>query len=72
MIFSEKIKSIRQTCILSQVAFAKEIGVSFSTVNRWETGKSLPNYITMKKIKDYCESSGITFDISDSVWKESK
>ncbi len=72
MSFGEQIKDIRTKCILSQEAFAKVIGVSFSTVNRWETGKSLPNYITMSKIKDYCDSMGITFDVSDSSWKESK
>ncbi len=37
--FSEKIKNLRQERLLSQEAFAKELGVSFATVNRWETGK---------------------------------
>ena len=34
MTFGEKIRNLRQKCILSQEAFAKELGVSFSTVNR--------------------------------------
>lgn len=49
MNFSEAIKYIRKVAYLSQESFAKEIGVSFSTVNRWERGKSKPNYAAMKK-----------------------
>lgn len=36
MEFGLMIKDIRQQCYLSQQAFADEIGVSFTTVNRWE------------------------------------
>lgn len=34
------IRDIRIRSLLSQADFAKEIGVSFSTVNRWENGKA--------------------------------
>ena len=64
MNFSEKIKQLRQQRFLSQEAFAKELGVSFATVNRWESGKTKPTYKTMKLIDDYCRSNGIDFDIS--------
>lgn len=59
MDFSQRIKEIRQESFMSQEDFAKELGVSFSTVNRWETGKTLPNYKTMKKISDFCKDRGI-------------
>lgn len=39
MSFSDDIKNIRKQCFLSQEAFAKELGIAFSTVNRWETVK---------------------------------
>ena len=45
--FSEKIKNLRQERLLSQEAFAKELGVSFATVNRWETGKTQPTYLSL-------------------------
>ena len=48
MTYSEKIKKIRQKCFLSQEAFGREIGGSFSSVNRWEGGKSKPNMSAMK------------------------
>lgn len=61
--FCNDIREIRQKCFLSQEAFAKELGVSFATVNRWESGKTKPTYKTMKLIDDFCKSHSIDFDI---------
>ena len=63
MNFSEKIKQIRQQRFLSQEAFAKELGVSFATVNRWEAGKTKPTYKTMKLIDIYCSFHLTTADL---------
>ncbi len=38
MSYSELIKKIRNTLILSQTELAEKLGVSFSSVNRWENG----------------------------------
>ena len=35
MSYSDEIKKIRKKCFLSQEAFGREIGVSFSSINRW-------------------------------------
>ena len=70
MSFSNEIKSIRQKCLLSQEAFAQVLGVSFSTVNRWETGKSKPSYKTMKLIDDYCKARKIDFDICKELLED--
>lgn len=67
MSFSEDIKHIRRKAFLTQEDFAKEIGVSFATVNRWETGKSKPNLKTMKLIDTYCKKNAIDFDISEEI-----
>ena len=53
--FCNEIKDIRQKCFLSQEAFAKELGVSFATVNRWEAGKTKPTYKTMRLIDNFCK-----------------
>ena len=50
MDFSIAIKQARQECYMSQSEFADQIEVSFTTVNRWETGKAYPNYKTMKRL----------------------
>lgn len=67
--FSEVIKSVRKSCFLSQQAFAKEIGVSFSTVNRWETEKTMPNYKALQKIDDFCKTRGI--DLNQKMLEDS-
>ena len=67
MSFAEDIKKIRRKAFLTQEDFAKEIGVSFATVNRWETGKAQPNLKTMKLIDDYCKKNKIDFDISEEI-----
>lgn len=54
MPFSNDVELLRKKLFLSQEDFAKEIGVSFTTVNRWESGKVFPNYKTLKKLADYC------------------
>lgn len=64
MNFQESIKQLRQSQFLSQEAFAKELGVSFTTVNRWETGKAKPTYKTMKLISDYCKVNNLDFRVS--------
>lgn len=48
MRYSEAIKSLRKKMILSQMEFAKFLGVSFGTVNRWENDKFVPT-IKMKR-----------------------
>ena len=70
MSFSNDIKVIRQKSLLSQEAFAQVLGVSFTTVYRWETGKSKPSYKTMKLIDDYCKAKGIDFDISKEILED--
>ena len=67
MSFSEDIKKIRRMALLTQEDFAKEIGVSYATINRWETGKAKPNLKTMKLIDEYCKKNNIDFDIREEI-----
>ena len=68
MTFAEELKRMRQRSFLSQEAFAKEVNVSFSTVNRWETGKTRPNLMAMKSIKEYCDKNNVEFDRLEELW----
>lgn len=63
MLYSESIKIIRRKSLLSQSDFAKELGVSFSTVNRWENGKAVPKIYTLRLICEFCNKHNIPFDI---------
>lgn len=70
MDLSNEIKKIRQKSFMTQEEFASEFGVAFSTINRWENGKTVPNMKAMKQMKDFCEKSGFSFDELEKAWLE--
>ena len=51
----EKIKQARQERNLSQEALAVELGVSWSTVNRYERNKNQPSINRLRLIADVLE-----------------
>lgn len=69
---SEEIKRVRERSFFTQEAFAKELKVSFSTVNRWEGGKSRPNLSAMRKIKDFCDAHDIAYSGLEEAWLDYK
>ena len=70
MSVSEQIKNIRQQSLMSQSDFANALGVSFSTVNRWENGKTLPTYRAMKSLENFCKGKAIDFIGLKNEWKD--
>lgn len=62
MKFSEQVKIARKKLDLSQQAFAKELNVSYPSLNRWENGRTIP-YPAVKDIfYNYCKDHGINFE----------
>ncbi len=66
MNFAEAVRRIRKERLLSQDDFAKELGVAFTTVNRWENGKAKPSYKAMKALNEYCKQHSIDVSITDT------
>ena len=48
---AENLKKLCQQKGWSQEGLARELGVSFATVNRWENGKTKPFRLAQEKIK---------------------
>lgn len=67
MDFDEMIKFIRKKSLLSQSAFAEALGVSFSTINRWENGKSVPQIGMLKRINEFCLANKIPVDVTSII-----
>lgn len=63
----EIIKEIRITLGLSQTAFAEKLHVSFSTVNRWENGRVVPNRLATVAIVSLAEESKVNKEIIDKL-----
>lgn len=59
MDFAKTIKEIRTQLNISQEQLARELHVSFATVNRWENGKNNPNMLAKKAIYDFCKEKEI-------------
>lgn len=57
--FSNQVKYVRKKLNLSQKRLAEILGVSFSTINRWENSKNLPNNLAQNIFYDFCESNFI-------------
>lgn len=62
MLFSQIVKSVRSELSLSQEQLARQLNVSFSTINRWENEKSKPSQMAKEIFFTYCKSKEI--DIS--------
>jgi len=50
MNYSKIIKELRLKLLMSQNDFAKMLGVSFATVNRWENNITTPTYKFQRKL----------------------
>jgi len=62
MDFCEKLKIVREKLQISQELLARELGVSFATINRLEKNKTLPSYKTLLNFEKYCKQNGISFE----------
>ncbi|KOP25395.1 XRE family transcriptional regulator [Hapalosiphon sp. MRB220] len=49
--FPNLIRELRKRLGLSQEQLARQLGVSFQTVNRWENGRATPSPMGMKLIE---------------------
>lgn len=59
MAFAQIVKEIRTKFNMSQEQLARELHVSFATVNRWENGKNRPNMLAKKALYDFCKEKGL-------------
>jgi len=51
-VISRMIRKQRFALGLTQEQFAAKVGVTYSTVNRWENNKAQPSPLAMKRIKE--------------------
>ena len=50
MTYAEAIKKLRSKMLLTQMEFADYLGVSFASINRWETGRFEPTMKIKRKL----------------------
>ena len=57
MAYSEILKYIRMHQNLTQEQFARELNVSFSTINRWENGHTVPSGLAKMRLMEFCKKN---------------
>jgi DNA-binding transcriptional regulator YiaG len=57
MIFAEKVKYVRGELYLTQKQLAEKLGVSFATVNRWESKGVEPTFLVKKNLKIFAKKT---------------
>ena len=55
MTFSEYVRKIRRGLDMSQHEMAKELNVSFTTINRWEKKRATPSNLARKSFFEFCK-----------------
>ena len=53
------IKQIRTYLNISQTELAEQLNVTFTTVNRWENGRAVPNKLAQAQLYDLCKSKAV-------------
>ena len=59
MTYAEAIKKLRSKMLLTQMEFANYLGVSFASINRWETGRFEPTMKIKRKLAPLFKEHGI-------------
>ena len=67
MTFSNTLKQARESLGMTQMELSRALGVSFSTINRYENGKHRPTPIVMKAIQNLFASEGIPFVLDSDM-----
>ena len=52
--FPDHVKEVRKQLNLSQEDLARELGVSFATINRWEKGRFRPSRLARNQFDTFC------------------
>ncbi len=49
------IRKVRRQLLISQEDLARELGVSYATVNRWENAQAKPSKLARAQLDAFCE-----------------
>ena len=67
MTFGEAVLKLRSERRISQRQLADELNVSFTSVNRWENGRTMPNKMTVLVIRQYYVDHGLDFSYDEGA-----
>ena len=63
MDFGKTVRLVRNELKFSQEQLARELSISFSTVNRWENRRSQPSQMAKELFFNYCKKKRIDLEL---------
>ncbi len=67
MTISDVLKNIRKELEISQEQLARDLNVSYTTMNRWENNRTKPSRLAKVAIRDYCVANNISKEVIDAL-----
>lgn len=64
MNYSEQIKLIRSSLLVTQTELAEMLGVTFATINRWERGHHEPTIKQKRNLRELCKRKKIKWEVN--------
>jgi transcriptional regulator with XRE-family HTH domain len=65
--YCEVLKQIRKILSISQEQLARDLNVSYTTLNRWENNRTSPSRLAKMRVVDYCVAKGLTQEVIDMI-----
>lgn len=63
MTINDIVKNVREQLNITQEQLAHELGISFSTINRWENGHTSPSKLAKVRLIGFCYSNNISEEV---------
>ena len=67
---SVAVKKFRLNLCLTQVSFAKKLGVTSTIISHWENGIRNPSLENVRRMSEIAESHGLKFNKMDFIDKD--
>ncbi len=68
MFFCDVVRRVREIKGYSQEQLARELNVSFATINRWENNKTEPSRLALENFMDFCKQNRV--DVTEEEVKQ--
>ena len=65
--FGDIVNEIRKQLGITQEQLARELNISFSTINRWENSHTVPSRLAKMRLVEFCEKNSISPDIIGQI-----
>lgn len=65
--FGDIVYKIRKQLGITQEQLARELNISFSTINRWENSRTVPSRLAKMRLVEFCEKNRVSPEIIGQI-----